>query len=379
MSLNTEFWEVRSKFTNRLIPIFVFVVVIVMITACSTSAAGGSPGNVTVHETVVKAPVETLQPFATLEQSPTITHSPTVTQTASPSPYPLMYNASSTPLAITWGSYPAPSYWPAIQIPPPLGLIDQPENQQNILLMGIDQVLSDDSFRTDAMILLTLNVDAGTASVTTFPRDLYVYIPGWTMQRLNTAQSRGGFELTALTFEYNFGVRPDHWVLVNFDGFIRMIDALGGIDVHVARAFDDPEYAYGKYSVRPGIVHMDGRMARWYVRSRFYSNDIDRNRRQREVLDAIFERAMALDVIERLPDLFYYFRHSYETDLIIDDLLELVPLALLLTDEDRIYHYAIGSNQTEHYIVPRSGAQVLLPDHEAVLEVMEQALNSPSP
>ena len=371
--------ELKLRITDRFLPALIVIIAIMMISACNTSAAGGSPADVTVRATVFKAPEETSQPAGTAQYTPTKTLTPTVTQTASPSPYPLIYNASSTPLAITWGSYPAPSYWPALQIPPPVGLLDQPENQQNILIMGIDQVLSDGSYRTDAMILLTLNLEDGTASMTTFPRDLYVYIPGWTMQRLNSAHAHGGFELTALTFEYNFGVRLDHWVLVDFEGFIKMIDALGGIDVHVARAFDDPEYAFGKFSVNPGIVHMDGRMARWYVRSRYYSNDIDRNRRQREVLNAIFERAMALDVLERLPDLFYYFRRSYETDMVFEDLLKLVPIALLLTNENRIFRYAIGGAQTEHYIIPRSGAQVLLLNREAVLQVMNRVLNSPSP
>ncbi|MFQ5615056.1 MAG: LCP family protein, partial [Anaerolineales bacterium] len=75
--------------------------------------------------------------------------------------------------------------------------------------MGSDQRPGEGGFRTDTILLLTLNPGQGIVNITSFPRDLYVYIPGWTMQRINTAPQHGGFELMAATFGYNLGVHPD--------------------------------------------------------------------------------------------------------------------------------------------------------------------------
>jgi LCP family protein required for cell wall assembly len=157
----------------------------------------------------------------------------------------------------TWADHPGPTVWPDIEIPAPVGLLAQPAGQVNILLLGSDQRPNTGGFRTDTMILLTINPEQGTASMTAFPRDLYVYIPGWTVQRLNTAHQFGGFESTALTFEYNFGVRPDHYVLVNLWSFESAIDSLGGIDVDVAMTLTDHRDGYGYYTVSAGNVHMD--------------------------------------------------------------------------------------------------------------------------
>jgi hypothetical protein len=114
-----------------------------------------------------------------------------------------------------WGNYLPPSIWPPTEIPPPLSPLKIGEGIYPILLLGDDQ-RDDPTFRTDAIILLVLKPKQGRASMVSFPRDLYVYIPGWTMQRINIVMERGGFDLMATTFEYNFGVRPPYYARINF-------------------------------------------------------------------------------------------------------------------------------------------------------------------
>ena len=92
-------------------------------------------------------------------------------------------------VAEDWGYFPGPSVPLSIAVGPPASPIPQPEGQVNILLLGSDQRPGDYGFRTDTILLLTLNPNDGTANLTSFPRDLYVYIPGWTTQRINTAQA----------------------------------------------------------------------------------------------------------------------------------------------------------------------------------------------
>lgn len=307
------------------------------------------------------------------------------TPTYLPTTYPTPQITSQATITITttvhggesksWGDYPGPVIWPDIQIPPPTGILPQSDGQVNILLLGSDQRPYEGGFRTDTIILLTLNPSAGTANLTSLPRDLYVYIPGWTVQRINTAFGYGGFDALALTMEYNFGVHPEHYVLINLWSFESVIDQLGGIDVQVGQALCDHRDRYGNYCVPAGTVHMDGETALWYVRSRYTSNDMERNRRQQEVLVAGFQRLLSLDGIRRAPELYEIYKASVETDMKFEDLSVFLPLAKDLKDFSRIHRYYISYRQVTDWIT-YSGAQVLLPIRDAVIEVMKQALNS---
>jgi polyisoprenyl-teichoic acid--peptidoglycan teichoic acid transferase len=280
------------------------------------------------------------------------------------------------PVAKSWDDYPGPIVWPDIDIPAPTGLLEQPSGQTNILLLGSDQRPSDGGFRTDTIILVTLNSELGTVNVTTFPRDLYVYIPGYTVQRINTAFAFGDFEGLATTFEYNFGVHPDHYVLINFWSFVDIVDSLGGINVNVERTFTDHRDGYGDYTVYAGNVHMDGPTVLWYVRARYTTSDFDRGRRQQEVLEAIGDRLLSLDALTRAPELYDIYRNNVTTDLSLNDVVSMLPLAAKLTDTSRIHRFAIGPGQVYDW-TNYSGAMVLVPIREAVLEVMYQVLNSP--
>jgi LCP family protein required for cell wall assembly len=278
----------------------------------------------------------------------------------------------------TWGDYPAPQVYPVyFQIPPPVNKIPQPAGQINILLLGSDLRPNDGGFRTDTIILITLSPE-GEVSLTSFPRDLYVYIPGWMMQRLNTAQGYGGFNSTQLTFEYNFGIRPDYFVLINFDGFRSIINSLGGITVNVAYPFSDSRSGFPDgYSVSSGMVQMDSDTALWYVRSRYSSSDIDRLRRAQEVLQAIGLKLFSLNGLSRIPELYNAYRSNVDTNLDLESTTRLLPALNLLKDPGGIRRYVIGYEQAYDWTDPGSGAQVLIPIPEEIQKVLLLALNVP--
>jgi LCP family protein required for cell wall assembly len=306
----------------------------------------------------------------------TPTKAPTIqppTPIVSPTPIipPL---ATSTPPAETWEDYAGPTIYSGMSVPPPMGILEQPDNQVNILLLGSDQRRSTGSFRTDVVLLITLNSELGSINVTSFPRDLYVYIPGWSMERINTAHFRGGFELTALTFEYNFGVRPDHYLMVNFEGFRKIINELGGVDVQVAKSLSDYRTDYGYYTIEPGVVHMDGSLALWYVRSRKTTNDFDRTRRQQEVLQAIFHRLLSADTILNAPKYYDQFDDLVITDMTFQDLLPFLPLATKLTEDENVHSYSVNSTHVTSWIT-YGGAQVLLPIRNEIKILMTEVLN----
>lgn len=276
----------------------------------------------------------------------------------------------------SWADYPGPSIWPDIEIPAPVGLLSHPENQMNILLLGSDQRPNDGGFRTDTIQLLTINPQAGTVKLTAFPRDLYVYIPGYTVQRINTAFGWGGFDALADTMEYNFGVKPEYYVLINFGSFMDVIDSIGGITVEIGRDFCDHRDAFGEFCVSQSSYWMDGESALWYVRSRYSTSDLDRGRRQQEVLEALFNKLISLDGLSRAPELYNIYTQNVTTNLSFDVLSGLLPIAAHLAISQEIGNYSIGAGQVYNW-TNYSGAMVLVPVREPVLEIMRQAVSEP--
>ncbi len=251
-----------------------------------------------------------------------------------------------------------------------------PEGTVTFLVLGNDYRPSS-GYRTDVMMLVAVNTKKGTVNIVSFPRDLYVTIPGWMEQRLNTAFAHGGFSMMADTMEYNFGVRPEYYVMTNFQGFVGIINSLGGINVEVGQYLRDtcdlPQASWGYCAVSPGTTTMDGATALWYSRSRHSTNDIDRTRRHQEVLYAIFSKLMNLNVITRLPDLYSNFKSSVETNIGLDLVVPLAPVATkLIGDSSLINRYTIGYEQVTDYTTP-SGAMVLLPNYEAIWKVIDEA------
>jgi polyisoprenyl-teichoic acid--peptidoglycan teichoic acid transferase len=256
----------------------------------------------------------------------------------------------------------------------------QPENSRmNILVLGSDWRPSQ-GYRTDVILLVSINTARGTVSLVSFPRDLFVTIPGYDSNRINEAQEYGGIDLTKAVFVENFGVQIDHYVMTNFNGFKAIVNSLGGIYVNASKALSDhcdlPQAVDGNCYVAAGTTYMDGPTALWYVRSRYSTSDIDRLRRAQEVLLAIFQRLMSLDAIAKAPQLWSDFSSSIETDLRLDQILSLLPLApTLLADQTRIHQYSLDYTKVSGYIVPQTGADVLLPDYSAIAALLNEAFS----
>ena len=325
--------------------------------------------------------VPTLEPFL-----PTATASPTEVPPAEASPTvdlnSLFPTAAAPPLPSGSGDAPDPS------------VLLTDTGSINFLLIGSDK-RPGGSYRTDTMVIVILWPREAQASMISIPRDLWVYIPSVGMQRINTAYQSGelygytggGPGLLRDTIAYNLGIRIDHTAMVEFDGFRRIVDTLGGVDVPVACPYTDwrlidPSYDpynennWALYTVESGVAHMDGDLALWYARSRMRSSDFDRGRRQQEVLQAIFQRLLSLDALARAPQLYQLYAQNVTTDMTFDQMSDFLPLASKITDPSLIKHYYIGPSQVYSW-VNSVGSQVLVPIQTAVLEVMRQALNSP--
>jgi LCP family protein required for cell wall assembly len=236
------------------------------------------------------------------------------------------------------------------------------------------------------MVIVILWPREAQASMISIPRDLWVYIPSVGMQRINTAYQSGelygytggGPGLLRDTIAYNLGIRIDHTAMVEFDGFRRIVDTLGGVDVPVACPYTDwrlidPSYDpynennWALYTVESGVAHMDGDLALWYARSRMRSSDFDRGRRQQEVLRALFGQALRTDSLTRIPQLYTHLSETIMTDLGLGDILKLALYAPSLTNAS-IRSYYIRPPYVSAWMTP-AGASVQLPN-EAELEQM---------
>jgi len=213
--------------------------------------------------------------------------------------------------------------------------------------------------------------------VVSFSRDLYVTIPGWQMNRINTAHMVGGFELLAETFKANFGIRPDLYLMVDFSGFRAVIESLGGIDVQVEKFFEDQcDHTLSINShcfVYPGVEHMDADWALWYARARYSTNDFDRARRAQEVVQAIFNRIISLDMITKVPEMYDLYTQYVETNVGLGDILAYLPLAYSVRDGSNINRYVVGQEHVTNWITGE-GAMVLIPDYYAIQNILAEAL-----
>lgn len=257
------------------------------------------------------------------------------------------------------------------------GLIP-PDDQVNILLLGSDW-RPNSGYRTDVILLVSINTKLATVNLISFPRDLWITIPGLKEERINTAMAYGGFALMQSTMAYNFAIPVDYYMMTNFLGFKNIVDTLGGIEINASKNTEDRcdlSYQHGAWcSVGPGAETLDGELALWYVRSRYTSNDFDRTRRAQEVVEGLFKKLMSLDAIARAPELYNLFISSVETNLGFNEIVQLSAIApTILSDPNRVTRYAITQNEVTPHVIPYSGANVLLPNYDAIWQVIRRAI-----
>jgi LCP family protein required for cell wall assembly len=267
-----------------------------------------------------------------------------------------------------------PTAAPDGSIPAPTAALPLADGEVTILLMGSDQRPNAPDFRTDTILLVVIKND-GSVNLVSFPRDLWVYLPERSMQRINAAVEFGGFNLVRSTFQYNFGFAPQSYVLTNFSGFRFIVDGLGGIDVQVGQTFTDARDGYPNgFTVQSGLVHMDGETALWYVRARKNTSDLDRLRRAQEVILAIGHKLLSLNSLARIPELYSIYRGAFVTDMTLHDVVTISP-ALQHIDPNKIQRYSIGMDQVIPFVTS-DGADVLLPRADAIRQVLIQVLGS---
>ena len=283
-------------------------------------------------QTVQAAGTATPKPVATEEDAPAPPISPHVA--APPAKATAVPTATTPPSSPT--AAPPPTATP-IQEESAVGPASRWVNTENYLILGTDRRPEWTNWRTDTVMVLGIDRAQGHAALLSIPRDLFVQIPNYGWGRINQVDylgeqqspNGGGPALVSQVLSQTLGIATNHWVRMQMDGFISLVDAVGGVTIHLDCPFYEPIFntttqAWDYFTLPAGDVHLDGDSAFWFVRLRLRESDIGRARRQRQFLWALRDQAMNANLVTRIPELWSAFQTTVSTDL---SLLDLVGLA----------------------------------------------------
>ncbi|MFC2947274.1 LCP family glycopolymer transferase [Virgibacillus sediminis] len=184
----------------------------------------------------------------------------------------------------------------------------------NVLLLGVDERVGD-SGRSDTMILVSANPNTDSMKMLSIPRDTYVDIPGYGMDKINHAYAYGGVELSVETVQEAFDLPVHFYARVNMEGFQQGIDALDGVTVQNAQSFSQ-----GGKNFPQGEIHLNGEEALEYIRMRKNDprGDLGRNERQRQVVTAALQQAASFSSIGKVDDILNILGSNVQTDMDMD-------------------------------------------------------------
>jgi polyisoprenyl-teichoic acid--peptidoglycan teichoic acid transferase len=266
----------------------------------------------------------------------------------------------------------------------------------NILLLGIDERVgytTERAYRTDSMMVLHIDPVRKTAGVISFPRDLWVAIPNYLQSaRLNTANYLGDLEaypngagpgLAMETFNTNFGIRVDYYIMINFTVFESVVDIIApnGVEVCVTETIRDdhyPDVGFGTMNVSfdPGCQPLNGERLLQYARTRATENsDLDRARRQQQTIEALRSHVLSAGGIQSfvtsMPSLWEELSGSYRTNLNIQ---QIIGLGYLMNEipRDNIRYQVIGIGYVQPGQTPDGTQQILIPIHSRIQELIAE-------
>lgn len=200
------------------------------------------------------------------------------------------------------------------------------EHRINILVLGVDERV-DDKGRSDTMFVATIDVNSKEVSLLSVPRDTRVKIPGFGWDKINHAYAEGGVKLSRQATEDLLGIPIDYYAVINFAGFYKIVDAIGGVTIDVDKRmyYEDP-YDNLLIDFKPGVQHMDGKTAIKYVRYRGLDGDIGRIERQQKFIKAMLQEVATPAVLTRIPAIIKEVNSVLTTDMSQAEMLNLAKM-----------------------------------------------------
>ena len=265
----------------------------------------------------------------------------------------------------------------------------RPADRLNILVLGLDRrpgEPEDASYRADTMFVASIDKHAGRMQLLAIPRDTWADIPFgnepgvWAQNKISAAYSYGQFykypgggaAACVAAVERNFNIDLHHFVVIDWVGFVELIDAIGGIEIDVpAEVFDfstDVLEVFPDQTVKAGPQHMDGAQALGYSRVRV-DGDLKRIERQQLVIQSVANQSVGLGYIAKVPELWEAYRHAFRTDVET----ALIPGFGLLARQmnlERIESFSLGPAM--YGSIAEDGQIVLLRNDEKVYAIIDR-------
>lgn len=234
----------------------------------------------------------------------------------------------------------------------------------NILLMGIDARPGEQNTRSDTMIVASINYEQGKIVLLSIPRDTRV--DGWDRTgKINMVNQLKGPRESCQEVSRLLGKKVDYYILTNFQGFEKMIDTLGGVDMYVD--INLKSYSQGVY-LEKGQRHLNGKEALTYVRFReTQQGDIGRTARQQRLLKALAQQIGRKETVSRLPRLIAQLRENVQSNISLSDIVYLANIIPGLKEDDIISQTLPGY----HFVDPYSGASYWEADREIALSIID--------
>jgi polyisoprenyl-teichoic acid--peptidoglycan teichoic acid transferase len=267
------------------------------------------------------------------------------------------------------------------------------QSRFTMVLVGLDRRPGETglAYRTDTLMLVSIDPATNSIGILSIPRDLYVQVPGYSsLQRVNSPMVYGetnrpgtGPSLMMQTIQLNLGIRVNDYMAVDFQAFIDVVDAIGGIDVTTDYVINDPQYPNMNYGYDPfylpsGTHHLDGYNALRFARTRHGDSDIQRAERQQQTMLAIRDRIlnfnMLSQVLAQAPTLWSSLSDNVYTGLTFQ---QLVQLGLYVKDVP-LENISLGVISYE-YLIPyttNDGASVLIPNRSRLGELMVEVFGA---
>mgnify|MGYP006277398583 FL=1 len=244
------------------------------------------------------------------------------------------------------------------------------KSKVNILIAGYDSSINGPP-RADTIIVASVNLNTNSIGLLFIPRDTRVKVNGHGYDRINASHAYGGIELLKETVEDFINVKLDYYLETDFNGFAKIINLLGGIDVHIDRPLHYVDKAGGLYIDLPaGNVHLDGKKALQYVRYRGTRGDIGRVSRQQKFIQAVMEKATSSQVILKLPSIYKEVMDSVNTNIPVRDITPFVKLAKKANLNNLKTEMVPGRPE---YI---NGASYWIPDNDSLSIMVDNLIRS---
>jgi LCP family protein required for cell wall assembly len=381
------------KNTRKTLPGRAASTVVALLAVLTLAACGARPTAVAVVTTAPPTEPPTQTPWVVTSAPPTATAQPTATskpvtatttsqpatatpRTATPAPTPLAtLTAAPAPSQPAAGITATSAVTTQVPLPVPPGL----DKTDNILVLGADVRPGRWKPNTDSIMVIAIDHETKQVGIVSIPRDLYINIPGWGEDRINAAAfvgdqieyPGGGPALARRMVEETIGLPTQHYAIIRMEGLERLVDALGGVTVNLEcplyEQTPDPkdQTKLVNWSLPAGPNYLNGADARKFATYRYIQSDFGRVRRQQQLIWAIRNRALQLNVIPRIPELWSALQDTFKTDLGLLDIVRLAGIGMEMEPKN-VHGTVLDQEVMGPWTTPGGGSVLIVKDQAAL-------------